>query len=120
MRLTLALSLALASCSPPTPDYGSGANEIQGSIGTLPQSVKLAAAEILRRCDIPLEGRAIFYNWEGTTGDVPYVLLLTHNQFEDPKAKTCLHAQIKFLGLSSEMEIGEEPPPELFEPSEKP
>jgi len=110
--------LALAACSAKSPDYASDANQI-GEVGRVPQSVKLAAAQVLDSCGVPAKGRHIFWHWEGPADRPPYTLELTHEQFEDHSLKACLKSRAKSLGLSSELDFGEEAPPPPSDASRK-
>jgi len=107
--------LAVASCGRHEPDYGSDANELR-AYNRVPQSIRLAAAELLRRCDMPVKGHTVYFYWEGQSPNhTPYTLQLIHSEFEERHALTCLNAQITSLGLTNEIDIGEEPsapPPE--------
>jgi hypothetical protein len=108
--------LILASCSSQPRDYSSQANQI-GEVGRVPQSVKLAAAQVLDRCKVPVKGRHIFWHWEGPPEKPPYTLELTQDQFEDQPLKSCLQHELNSLGLSSEIDVGEEAPPTAKNPS---
>jgi hypothetical protein len=110
--------LALAACSRQEPNYGTVANKI-GEMGKVPRAVKLIAAEILTKCKVPPDGRFIFFHWESSPGSPPgalYSLELSHDQIRDATKRRCLEAQIKTLGMDSELDLGEEPsPPEHIE-----
>jgi hypothetical protein len=108
--MALVCLFALAACSANSPDYASKANQI-GEVGRVPQTVKLAAAQVLDRCGVPAKGRHIFWHWEGPANQPPFTLELTHEQFENKSLKACLESQAKFLGVSSELDFGEEAPP---------
>ena len=111
MKALAILLFAIASaCGGRLPPYGDGADKI-GAVGQVPQEVKLAAAEILRRCDIPRAGRAIFFHWEGPSDAPPYTLGIPYELLEDSAVNACLVKEAKALGVEREIAFGDEPPP---------
>jgi hypothetical protein len=109
-KLLLFLLVGNASCSEAPPDYRSLANEIGESGGTVPQSVKVAAGQMLRKCDVPVRGRYVYVQFERASGEAPFTLELAREQSENPQVRTCLLAQAKALGMDRELDLGEEPP----------
>ena len=102
--------LTLGACSEPPPEHGAGANQIAES-GKVPKTVKLAAAEILRRCKLPLSDRVVIFQWEAKAGETPYSLQLTRRELGDHQAMSCLNGEAKALGIDGEIDWAEEPPP---------
>jgi hypothetical protein len=102
--------LILIGCSKVPSDIGEAANNI-GERGKVPQSVKIVAAQVLLRCEIPVDGRVIFFHWEGPAAKPPYTIELPRQFLQQERVKSCLAGQIKSLGMAGELDWGEEPPP---------
>jgi hypothetical protein len=101
-----AIALVVASSANAEPDYSAIASRI-GEVGYVPPELKLAAAKMLVRCGVLVNGRHIYRHQHGT---IPYTLELTISQFETRSVKSCLNAQARALNVESQMSIGEEAP----------
>ncbi len=111
--LKLFLSLAVigvAACSSEKTTDGWDASDIREK-GVVPQTVKLAAAELMERCAVPINGRTIVQQWEAREGQAPFTLSLTHEQMNDKRTTVCLAREAERLGIASEINFGEDPPP---------
>ncbi len=109
MKRLWLLCLLLVACSNEPQSYGAGANQI-GEIGQVPQTVKLAAAEVLRRCKVAAAGTAIFFQWEAPSERPGYTIELPHHLAKDKAITNCIADQITSLRLNREIDWGEKPP----------
>lgn len=100
--------LLLGACSEKQPKIGSGAEQV-AAIGRVPPQLTLAAGEMLRRCALSTDGRAVFHRWEARPTEKPYSLVLTERQLHDDGMISCLAKEAKSLGVDDEMDFAEEP-----------
>jgi len=114
VRLKLPLSLlaliAASSCSGPAPDDRSVAQGIGESGGNVPASVKLAAAQMLLKCHVPVQGRYVYVQFERASDEAAYTLELTREQSENAEVRRCLIAERNALGMDRTLDLGEAPP----------
>lgn len=108
-RLVALAAVATASCAKNPTDYHATAGRI-GEVGQVPPQLKLAAAKMLVHCRVPIEGRYIYFHWEGGPGTVPYTLELARDQFENASIRACLDAQARALSVHKQIDLGEEAP----------
>lgn len=109
MRYSLLLFLlVLSSCSKPSePQAGVGTSDRRTA--DAPQGLQVKVVEVLRACNVPLEGRTLVAEPEGVPGTF-YVGLRTAD-FDNETVIGCLTVQSDMHDIADEIEWGIEVPP---------